>query len=334
MTERRTDRDAIVIGVDLGGTKTAVMAVDTAGNPVRGERFETDARRGADAVLGDLIERIDGVRRGLGDRVGSRIGVGVAGQVDPETGTVMYAPNLGWRDVPVRAMLEAALGGDVAVLNDVRAATLAEAEHGAGQDETDLVCLYVGTGVGGGVIADGRLLRGCTGSAGELGHMTVDLHGPVCGCGNRGCIEAFAGGRAIAMRAEQELTARPSAGTTLHEMSRGDPDRITAGLVARAADAGDPLARAILDEAAEALVAGAASIVNAFNPCLLLLGGGVIDGVPALVDHVRAALPVRALGSALRGLRVERAALGADAGAIGAAVWARRTARGRGEADS
>ncbi|MFW6078199.1 MAG: ROK family protein [Gemmatimonadota bacterium] len=332
MTDATTVDGSLMIGVDLGGTKTAVLAVDGAGGVVAGERYETAAADGPDAVLSGLAERIATVSGQLGDRPVVGVGVGVAGQVDPETGVVAYAPNLGWRDVPVRARLEAGTGLGVEVLNDVRAATYAESVYGAGRGERDLVCLFIGTGVGGGVIAGGRLLRGCTGSAGELGHMTVDLHGPRCGCGNRGCLEAFVGGRAIAARARERLEARPEAGPVLAELAASEPEGVTASRVAEAARRGDALGEATLAEAAEALVAGVASIVNGFNPCLILLGGGVIEGVPSLIDRVRRGLPVRALGPALRGLRVERAALGSDAGGVGAAAWARRRQAGADEA--
>ena len=320
MTPDRT----MAVGVDLGGTKIQAVVLDDVGGVVRRHRRSTDASRGADAVIDDVVACIrDACLPDLSGFVVA-VGVGVAGQVDRATGTVRYAPNLGWRDVPLAAHLKERLAQPVAVLNDVQAAAYGEHRFGAGRGVGDMVCLFVGTGVGGGVIASGELLRGCTGSAAELGHMTIDRDGPLCRCGNRGCIEAFASGWAIAARAREAASADGPAGATLQARAGGDLERITAETVADAARGGDPLARRIIGEAGEALGIGAASIVNAFNPCALILGGGVIDGFPQLVEAVRAGIAQRALAWPGAGVRVVKAALDRDAGGIGAAEWARR----------
>ena len=219
----------------------------------------------------------------LQERAGSRpvaVGVGIPGQIEEETGVVLFAPNLGWRKVPLLADLRHLLGMPVAVTNDVRAITWGEWVHGAGRGIDDIVCLYVGTGIGGGVVSAGRLLSGCTNTAGELGHITVDMDGPPCTCGNSGCLESIAGGWAIARQAQQMIREDGQAGKTLLAFAEGSVDAVTAETVARSASAGDSLSLALLEKVGRALTAGCVSLVNAFNPCKLILGGGVIDGVP------------------------------------------------------
>lgn len=314
---------ALTIGVDLGGTKVETALVDADGRPVSSHRRPTGREKGPQEIVADILEAVREAARSAGDRRVLGVGVGVAGQVDPETGTVSYAPNLDWRDYPLRERLEEGLEMPVAVLNDVQAATYGEWVHGAGRGVQELVCLFVGTGVGGGIVSRGRLLQGCTGSAGELGHITIALHGPPCRCGNHGCLEAFAGGWAIARRAQEAVASDPPAGAALLHRTNGDPERLTARLVGEAAHEGDPLARDLIRDTGEALAAGVASIVNAFNPCLLILGGGVIEGQPELVDTVKEEVPARALEPPLRSLGIVKAALGPHAGAIGAAAWVR-----------
>lgn len=314
---------SLTIGVDLGGTKVGTALVDAGGRVLASSRRPTGRHRGPDGIVSDVLECLrDACLPAARDRA-IGIGVGVAGQVDPGTGTVLYAPNLDWRDFPLKKRLEGALGMPVSVLNDVQAATYGAWVHGAGRGAQDLVCVFVGTGVGGGVIAGGRLLQGCSGSAGELGHMTIDLRGPPCRCGNHGCLEAYVGGWAIARRAREALAADAAAGERLLGLAGADPGRVTAELVATAVHEGDDLARRVVRETGEALAAGIASIVNAFNPCLVILGGGVIEGLPELVDMVRDGVPARALAAPLQRLRIVKAELGPHAGAVGAAAWAR-----------
>ncbi len=211
------------------------------------------------------------------------------------------------------------------VTNDVRAATWGEWIHGAGKGCDDLVCIFVGTGIGGGVVSGGKLLSGCSNTAAEIGHMTIDLNGPPCTCGHRGCLEALAGGWAIARRARQALSDHPSAAATLLRLAEGSPDAITAKTVAEASRAGDPLAKEIFDEVTRSLIAGAVSLVNALNPCRLILGGGVIEGVPELVERIAKGVSEGALPAAVEPLLVLPAKLRSDAGAIGAATLAMHT---------
>lgn len=334
---RRGDqRDAInlFLGIDIGGTKIEAAVVDQDGAVRASVRRATSADRGPEAVIAevvssavDVLDQVPALVAGSSDGSGRPrvrgVGVGVAGQVDPATGAVRYAPNLGWQDVPLGQRLATALRLPVAVLNDVQAATFGEWVHGAGRGASGLVCLFFGTGVGGGLVIGGQLVRGCSGSAGELGHTIVDLDGRPCRGGHAGCLEAYAGGWAMARRAREAVAAAPAGGQVMLALAGNDPALLTAGTVVEAARQEDPMAAEIVRDVERALGAAAVSIVNALNPCTLLLGGGVVDGWPELVDVAHAAIQTGALPSAAGRVRVMRNGLARHAGAIGAAAWAR-----------
>jgi glucokinase len=180
----------------------------------------------------------------------------------------------------------------------------------------------VGTGIGGGVVINGKVVSGCSNTAGEIGHITIDLHGSKCSCGNHGCLETLAGGWGIAHQAEQAVAADPAAGAKLLAMADGKAQEISAKMVAEAYRKGDALAKKLVVQTGEALVAGMVSLVNAFNPCRLILGGGVIDGLPELVERVKQGVSEKALAAAASSLQVVSAQLDEDAGAIGAAAFA------------
>ena len=320
-------KDEWTVGVDLGGTKVEIAQVDSDGRLVRRLKCRTNVKGGPKAVERDIVD----LTRQLKELASSSpvgIGVGIAGQIDPQEGVVVFAPNLSWHDVPFQSDLRKALELPVVVTNDVRAAAWGEWLHGAGEGCDDLICLFVGTGVGGGVVSGGRMLTGCSNAAGELGHMTIELNGPICTCGQRGCLEAFAGGWAIAKTAQEAVSSDPAAGAMLMKLAGGTPDNITAKTVSEGARARDPLSLRLLERVGHALIAGASTIVNAFNPCRLILGGGVIDGLPELVDHIDRGTQKRALPAAAKSLQVLRARLGNDAGVVGAATLALQTFKG------
>jgi glucokinase len=250
-----------------------------------------------------------------------RVGVAVAAQVDPRTGTVVHAPNLGWRDVPLARRVEEELGVPVSVVNDARAAATAEWRHGAGIGATNMFLLTLGTGVGGSAIVDGRLLEGGSHALGEVGHMTVVAGGRRCHCPNWGCLEAYVGGWAIAERAREAVRADPSAGVPLTNRA-GGVEEITAQTVFQAHRAGDALAGRLVRETERFLADGAVSIVNTFNPSLLVLGGGQVAGMPEFLAVVESAIRARCQPPAA-GARVAAARLGEDAALVGAADVAR-----------
>ena len=312
--------EVVTIGVDLGGTKVETALVDAAGRIVVSRRQPTNPEKGPDAVITDIVACVEACL-GEAGKTTQGLGVGVAGQLD-RSGTLRFSPNLGWRNVPLKVKLEDALDIPVVINNDVRAATWGEWRHGAGWGVDDMVCLFVGTGIGGGVISGGQLLSGCSNTAAELGHMTIVADGRRCHCPNRGCLEAYAGGWAIAERAQEAVHANPQAGQRLVALA-GGVQQISAATVTQACREGDPLACRLVEETAQYLAAGVVGIVNAFNPCLLVLGGGVIQGRPEYVSEVERLVRENALQTAVEGLRIVMAALGDKAGVIGAAALAR-----------
>ncbi len=313
------------LGVDLGGTKVALGLVDAAGRILEQERIPTGASRPAREVINDIVAQVE---QRWGTRLPSDrpLGIGVPGQVRRD-GSVAFAPNLSWRDVPLRTELAGRLGRPVEVLNDVQAATYAEWRHGAGRGVDDVVCLFVGTGVGGGIVADGHLYHGVHGTAGEFGHMTIQHHGRPCHCTNTGCLEAYVGGWAIAARAQEAVAGDRRRGQTILALA-GAPAAITSETVERAYLAGDALARELVDATSDYLADGLVSIVNAVNPSTIVLGGGVMQGYPSMVPEVERAVRPRALAAAVDGLRIVPAELGGSSGLVGAAAFARERVEG------
>jgi glucokinase len=309
------------LGVDLGGTKVLTALVDADGRVLASHKRPTDARNGPDAVIADVVAC---VRDCLGDAVhgATGLGIGVAGQVDGTTGIVSYAPNLGWQNIALGDALASATDLPVIVANDVRAAAVGEWQHGSGAGTTDLMALFVGTGIGGAVIADGSLLEGSVGAAGELGHTMLVAGGRSCHCPNTGCLEAYAAGWAIAERARDAVRADPSAGTSLTDLA-GSIDDITAAHVTELYRSGDGLATRLVEETGRYLAAGATGLVNAFNPEIVVLGGGVIEALPEMVTVVQDHVRQFALPAARDVVRIERASLGGSAGVVGAAALAR-----------
>ena len=313
--------DFLTVGVDIGGTKVEAAVVDSDGRILDSHRYPTNAERGAQGVIEDVVSCVETCLGNVQVRVGA-LGVGVAGQVDRATGAVRFAPNLRWQNVPLGVDLEGALRMPVYVLNDVRAATVAEWRHGAGRGVDDLICVFVGTGVGGGIVSGGRLLEGCSNTAGEIGHMTVVVNGRPCRGPNIGCMEAYAGGWAIAERAQEAVQQEGREGQKILDRA-GSIEKITAKVVGEAYHEGDPLAIRLIEETGQYLAAGLVSLVNAVNPCLLILGGGIVDGIPELIPIIEDQVRERALKAAIMDLRVVKASFVSNAVAIGAATHAR-----------
>jgi glucokinase len=318
MAAQKIDKP-VTLGVDLGGTKVNVGLVDRGGRVLSAHKSMFHASKEPERVIADIRTAMDSCRSKTGLEV-EAVGVGVAAQVD-RMGVVRGSQNLGWRNVPIKKMLGREFGLPVAVTNDVNAATLGEWRFGSGRGVDDLAVLFVGTGVGGGVITGGKLLSGCSNSGGELGHITVVYDGRRCHCPNRGCLEAYVGGWAIAERAQQAVKAAPGEGRRLVSLA-GGVEGVTAATVGRAYGEGDVLARRLVEETGRYLAAGVVSIVNVFNPCVVVLGGGVVEGIPELVRIGEEVVPAMALEASVEELKIVKAALGADAGVIGAAALA------------
>ena len=248
-----------------------------------------------------------------------------AGQIDPVTGAVVHAPNLGWTNVPLTARLTEAFRVPVVVENDVRAAAWGEFVASAGRRDGSLVAVFVGTGVGSGAVLEGRLWRGAGNAAGEIGHTQVVPDGLPCRCGRAGCLEQYVSGSGF----QRRLAAAIAAGRTslLIEACGGDPTRLTARDVEAAAVAGDPLAREFWTDAVRYLVMGVANYVTLVNPRTLVMGGGVIETVPALFDAVTDSVPKLTTVLSAASLRIERAQLGDLSGVIGAGALAHARVR-------
>ena len=314
-----------MLAVDLGGTKTEIGLVDATGHIVTSQRIPTSRERGPDAVIDSIINCARDCLQKV-NKSAQCLGIGVAAQVEKDTGKVLFSPNLNWHNVPIGKRLEDALSIPVIVTNDVRAATYGEWLYGAGKNIDDLVCLFIGTGVGGGAIIGGKLLEGHSNSAGELGHLTIVSNGRKCTCPNSGCLEAYAGGWAISKRAQEMVTNDPKEGQTLLSLA-GGTSNISAITVTKAYNLGDPLAQHIVQETAQYLAAGVVAIVNALNPHMLILGGGVIQGLPAYISMTEQLVRSNALKAASDDLHIVKAVLGNKAAVIGAAAFARHKLR-------
>lgn len=311
-----------ILGVDIGGTNLVVAAVPYAGGSIGALRScETRSERGADAAVEDIARMAREVadeleRNGEGDDfVG--VGIGCPGPLDLAAGVVVSTPNLGWSHYPIRDRIGEAVGLPAALDNDANCATYGEWWQGVARGLTSVVGVTLGTGVGGGLITEGRLVRGASGCAGEIGHMTIDVTGRRCACGNYGCLEAYVSGPNIAARAREGLAA--GIASLLPDLVDGDLDRITAATVYEALTRGDEYAREVMTETAELLGVGVANLVNLLNPEMVVVVGGVARANHHLFDPLRSEVRRRAFASAVDACQIVPGALPETAGVIGAA---------------
>lgn len=313
---------SLFIGVDLGGTKIASALVDADMRMIDRVRIATRPEEGPSAVIGRMLDTVQDLtlRNGCGVGEVRALGIGCPGPLDPKTGIVLDAPNLMWKDVSLAAPMAEATGRPVYLENDANVAALAENRLGAGRGAKNMMYITVSTGIGSGLILGGKLYVGAAGSAGELGHVTMLADGPLCGCGNRGCLESLASGTAIARRA-RETAVRPG-GEGILKAACGDINAIDASLVASAAAAGDAAAAAILRDAFEYLGIAVANVVNLLNLDMVVIGGGVARVGDVLFDTVRRLVKLRSFACLARDVLIVPASLGADAGALGAACYA------------
>jgi len=309
-------RDAAVqaAGVDVGGTKIVALRVRGDGTELARAVRPTPADDMA-ATLEDLVAALEDV---LSPEVAA-VGVGAAGLVEEGTGVLRFAPNLAWRDAPIGAIVGRATDAPVLVDNDCTAAAYGEFVAGAARDRSDVLYLGVGTGIGGGLILRGALYRGAHGFAAEVGHIIVEPGGPLCGCGNHGCWETVASGKAITR--EGRTAARRHA--PLAARAGGDPDAVTGQIVVEAARDGDAVARGIVEEAGRRLGEGIAGLVNVLDPELVVVGGGAAGAGDLLLAPARGAFADSVEGGAYRpDVPIVEAGLGTDSVAIGAALLA------------
>lgn len=307
-----------VIGVDAGGTKLLVGAVDEGLNVCHRVR-RLWRGRDRDEVVEVMAAAVEEVREGAPDA--EAVGFGIPSLVDVRSGVSLSSVHLPLEGVPFRDVMTERLGLPVWVDNDANAAVVAEHRHGVARGARDVVLLTLGTGVGGGLVLDGRVYRGSFGAGGELGHVVVDLDGPECfdECPGRGCLEALVSGRALAR--DGEAAARESPHSALGR-ALADGVEVTGPLVTEAALGGDDVARGVVERAGRSLGAGITGFVNAFNPEVVVVGGGVMAAGELLLGPARGVVAERALRPSREGVRIVPALLGEDAGMLGAATLA------------
>jgi glucokinase len=308
--------DPVVASVDLGGTNIRVAVGTRDGGIQADTKQPTRSHEGPLAVLQRIAEMVNTLAAGIG-RKPSALGVGVPGLADLASGVVKFLPNLAteWRNVPARAVLEPAVGCPVYLLNDARAATLGELTFGLGRGVETMIVFTLGTGIGGGVVVDGRLRLGPLGAAGEIGHQTILPDGPPCGCGSRGCLETLASGPAIS--AEGSRLMQSGNAPTLYEMCGGDVAAVSPATMGRAARAGDTNVARAIERAAEWLGIAAANLVATLHPDLIVLAGGVAELDDLLIVPMRETIRRRVRIFPTDDLRVARSSLGDAAGLLG-----------------
>ncbi len=308
--------EAEAIGIDVGGTKITALRVAGRGRILARAEAPTpaDDPEACIAVMTQIADR-------LCTAAVRAVGVGAAGMVEAATGTLRYAPNLAWRELPIAARMTQALGLPCRVENDANAAAWGEFRFGAARGHPDLLLVTVGTGIGGGIVSGGKLLRGAHGFAAEIGHIIVEPGGPVCGCGNRGCWEQVAAGRAIDRLGRD--AARENPNSLLARLAGGDPERADGRLVTDAAMQGDDIAARILAMVGRRLGEGMAGLANILDPEMVVVGGGAMAAGDLLLVPAREAFADSVEAPEHRpAVPIVAAALGNDAGGVGAAALA------------
>lgn len=312
----------VVVGVDIGGTKVLAGVVGPDGRVGATARRTTPGRRVLTRQVEDAL--VAAVVEASADRPLAAVGVAAAGFVDSAGERVMFAPHLPWQGEPLRALLEERLGCPVALDNDANCAARAEAHHGVARGASSALMVTMGTGIGGALLLDGRVLRGANGMAGEFGHMQVVPDGRACECGRQGCWEQYSSGNALVRDARALMAEQPS---VLAEMA-GGPDGVTGPMVSAAAEQGDLVARRAFASVGDWLGVGAANLVAALDPQLVVIGGGVSAAGDRLLEPARAALRRSLVGGAHRRVPdLVAGSLGPESGMVGAALLAAQALR-------
>lgn len=316
-------REQFVVGVDLGGTNIVAGAMPVDGSREIGMRtLPTRAEMGAEGVTDRIAAMIETVVLDVQRETGAErddilgVGIGSPGPLDRERGVVIVTPNLGWRDYPLRDEVSGRVGMRATLDNDANCATLGEWWCGAAAGGRNVIGMTLGTGIGGGLILEGRLYHGASDAAGEIGHTSIDTNGRRCKCGNYGCLEAYCSGPAIAERAREAMEGENSPGMLARV--DGDVSRITAHVVYEAARDGDPVARAVVRDTARFLGTGISNLINIFNPDTVVLAGGVTQAGDELLDPLRAEVKRRAFKPAVEACRIVLGQLPVSAGVVGA----------------
>ena len=306
------------IGVDLGGTTVKTALIDAHGSIVAQSKLPTRAQENPAAVLEQIVHSINDVMLKAPGKKIAGIGVAAAGIIQNPGGIVKSPPNFkGWDVVPLGTELEKKFNVRIEVDNDANVAAVAEAKFGAGIDYPNFLFIIWGTGVGGGIIMNGKIYQGPYGGAGEVGHISIDYKGLPCNCGGTGCIEAYIGQRYLSKRTVERITS--TAGSKIVEYAGGDPTKIEPIHISRAAEAGDPLAKEVLTEAGTLLGVALAGVMNTIDFRVTIIGGGVSAVGDFVYDAIHASTVKNVQKPFREGIRIIRAKLGNDAGVLGAA---------------
>jgi glucokinase len=318
-----------VVGVDLGGTKILAAVFDDQHRILAREKKGTRAELGPQAVIERAAECVSEAlaAAALPHTAVAAVGVGVPGMIDTRRGTVLVAPNLHWRNVPFAKLLSKRLHIPVAVVNDVQAGTMAVQRFGAGRKLQDFVCMFIGTGIGGGLVLRGEQYRGAGGMGGEIGHMVVVAYlGPKCGCGNYGCLEAVASRSAIVRRIIKAMDDGQK--SIIRTLCDGDTSRIRSRILAEAYRQDDKLVREIINDASHYIGIGAANLINILNPQAVILGGGLIEALgKRMLPRIMKAAFAHTIAASDERVNILDSGLGDDAGILGGALAARMLAK-------
>jgi glucokinase len=318
--ERRTPMSKLALGVDMGGTGIKLGLVDSHGKLLKTLRFSTPTKSDPDQVVGLIAEHVQTMLELIGHRTIVGIGIGCAGDIDPEAGVVRISPNLHWKQVALKALLARKLKYPIHVENDANAAAWAAYVVEARRKIPNLICITVGTGIGGGLVVNGRLYRGMTGSAGEIGHMTLFPEGTPCSCGNQGCLERYVGARAMAAEARRAIASGEK--TLIRKMVGDDLSQITPLIVEQAARQKDRLALELWEQAGERLGITLASVINMLNPQWIVLAGGLSRAGRLLVDPLRRTISKRSFPTPAQAVTIVISKLDQDLGIVGAGLLA------------
>ncbi|MEW6684660.1 MAG: ROK family protein [Candidatus Edwardsbacteria bacterium] len=311
-----------LIGIDLGGTNIKAVLITPEGKIVKSLSVKTLAERGPDAVMQRLVMVIETLKKWAIQKNAEvkAVGIGAAGLI--ENGRVHTSPNLpGWKDVPLARFLQKFTHLKVVADNDVNAFVLAEVTYGAAKGKKNVIGVTIGTGVGGGIVLNGKLYHGPKGSAGEIGHTTINFNGPLCLCGNRGCLEAYVSAKYIVEATICKMQRKGK--SILSQLVRGDLSKLTPKIISEAAKRGDPLSQEVIRETGRVLGIGLASVVNLLNPEIIVIGGGIAKAGKILFEAVKDSIRERAFQYPAEFVKIVPAKLGTRAASLGAACLIR-----------
>jgi len=315
--------DDLILGVDLGGSKILAAVVKPRGEMLSSDESTTPATESHEVVIQSIIDSVHSALKHASCTISeiSAIGIGAPGISNPEAGILFTSPNLpGWRNVLLRDIIQNKLDKKAFLINDANAAALGELYFGAARGTHNFIYITLSTGIGGGIVINGKIYTGAIGTAGEVGHMTIDDNGPLCNCGNKGCWEALASGTALAREAKRRI--KEGTKTSILKYVDGDSEKVTAQIIHSAAEQGDKLAKDLIARTGYYVGVGMANLINIFNPELIVIGGGLSNIGDMLLKPAFKVAAERSYKEAFQAVRFVSAGLGRNSGVLGAAAFA------------